>query len=330
MQWLELVIQTASAGIDLVAARLTALGYDSFMIDDQADFQNFLAENTAYWDYVDEALADKMSGLSQITLYIEDTPNAPEQLRQLQSQLNALKSENPNVDFGPLTIAASKLPDADWANTWRENYQPLPVGQRLLVQPYWLADQDPGGRIPVLLDPGMIFGTGAHASTQLCMAALERLVHGGERVIDLGSGSGILSIAALLLGAATAIGLDVDPKAEDIARQNAALNGLGPERFTAKTCNVLEDHKAMAAVAEGGYDLVCINIVADVIIAMAPVVPVLLRQKGVLICSGILAQRAREVSAALEAAGLRITSRAELDGWCGFCARRKEALPCYE
>lgn len=324
MQWLELTIKTTSAAIDLVAAHLTMLGFDSFIMDDQQEFQQFLEENTAYWDYVDEALERKMSGLSQITLYLEDNAAAPERISFLRDQLTSLKAHCDDVDFGELSVSLSNVPDEDWANSWRKNYQPLPVGQRLLVVPHWLTPANPEGRIPVLLDPGMIFGTGAHASTQMCMKALEQLICGGERVVDLGSGSGILSITALLLGAATATGVDIDPKAEDIARENAAINQLGSERFTASTCDILTDFQAMQALASGGYDIVCANIVADVIIPMAAIVPQFLRPNGTFICSGILASRAAEVKAALGAAGLTVTGSEELDGWCMFCAQRQK------
>ena len=166
----------------------------------------------------------------------------------------------------------------------------------------------------------MIFGTGAHASTQMCMKALEQCIHGGERVIDLGSGSGILSFTALLLGAATATGVDIDPKAEDIARENAAMNGLDGSRFTAVTGNVIEDRVRMEELAEGGYDVVLANIVADVIIPLAPVVPHFLRKGGVFLCSGVLNVRLDEVKAALEAAGLTITGCNQMDDWCQLSA----------
>lgn len=324
MQWLELTIKTTSEGIDPLAADLTALGFDSFLINDEADFQQFLAENTAYWDYVDEALAQKMSGASEITLYLEDSADAPEQISFLRDQLAALRARRSDVEFGALSLTMKDIPDEDWANNWKQNYQPLPIGSRLLVVPCWLQPENPENRIPVLLDPGMIFGTGAHASTQLCMKALERIVSGGERVVDLGSGSGILSITALLLGAATATGVDIDPKAEDIARENAAINHLGPDRFTAGTCNVLTDTAAMTALAAGGYDIVCANIVADVIIPMAAIVPRFLRPDGTFLCSGILCSREDEVVRALHGAGLSVTCRETLDGWCMLCAKLSE------
>ena len=320
MQWLELTIQTSSSGIDFVADRLTVLGYDSFIMDDQADFDDFLENNKQYWDYVDEDLAQKMQGLSQIRLYIEDGPSAMEAVSDLRAQMRILQAQHPGKDLGTLEIGLANLQDEDWENNWKQYYQPLPIGEKLLVVPQWLTPENEEGRLPVLLDPGMIFGTGAHASTQMCMIALEKAIHGGEAVVDLGSGSGILSITALLLGAKTAVGVDIDPKAEDIARENAAINGLGADRFTAVTGDVIGDKAMMKKLADS-YDIVLANIVADVIIPLSPVVPNFLKKSSLFICSGILEQRLHEVRSAIEAAGMEILSVNMVEDWCQITAR---------
>lgn len=320
MQWLELTIQTTSDVIDLVCAELTMLGFDSFIIDDETDFHEFLEENRQYWDYVDEALEQSMQGLSQIRLYVEDGPQAPEQLSYLEAGLADMRTRFAELNPGPLTLKCENVKDEDWENNWKQYYQPIPIGQRLLVVPQWMHPENPENRVQVLLDPGMIFGTGAHASTQMCMKELEANIRGGERVIDLGSGSGILSITALLLGASHAIGVDIDPKAEDIARENAAINGLGPDRFTACTGDVIGNPEQMEALSEGGYDLVLANIVADVIIPLAPVVPHFLRQGAKFICSGILYTRLPEVLEAITAAGLTVESTETMDDWCRVTA----------
>ena len=322
MQWTELTVKTCSGAIDFVADRLTVLGFDSFIIDDQEEFHEFLEQNQQYWDYVDEALEQQMQGLSQIRLYLESTPGVMETVSFLRDQLSALRAQYPSVDFGALTVELANVRDEDWENNWKQYYQPLAIGKRLLVVPQWLSPENPEGRIPVLLDPGMIFGTGAHASTQMCMCELEQYIHGGERVLDLGSGSGILSITALLLGAATATGVDIDPKAEDIARENAAINDLHADRFTAVTGDVIGD-KAMMERLGGGYDVVLANIVADVIIPLSPVVPHFLKPDGVFICSGILDKRLDEVKAAIEAAGLTIVSVGAQEDWRRITARPK-------
>ncbi len=325
MEWLEVTIKTISPAIDLLGARLTAIGYDSFIIDDSEDFSEFLKDNTQYWDYVDEELARKMQNVSQIRLYIPHDAQAPEQIAQLKSELEVFRAQNPDTDLGSLEVSLQNLQEEDWEESWKQYYQPIPIGEKLLIVPQWLSPENPEHRIPVVLDPGMIFGTGAHASTQMCLRALEQTIHGGERVIDLGSGSGILSIAALLLGAQEATGVDIDPKAEDIARENAALNGLTAPKFRAVTGNVIGDKAMMESLCEGGYDVVLANIVADVIIPLSAVVPHFLRPDGVFICSGILNTRLPEVERAIEAAGLTITQREMQEDWCRLTARRSDS-----
>lgn len=326
MEWLEITIKTVSSAIDLLGAKLTAMGMGSFIVDDSTDFQSFLEENTQYWDYVDEALAEKMQNVSQIRLYIEQDANAPETLSTLKCELAAFRAQNPETDLGSLEVSLESLRAEDWENSWKEYYQPIPIGEKLIIVPQWLRhenSENPEHRIPVVLDPGMIFGTGAHASTQMCLKALERAMHGGETVIDLGSGSGILSIASLLLGAQSATGVDIDPKAEDIARENAALNGFTSPRFTALTGNVIGDKALMMRLSQEQYDVVLANIVADVIIPLATVVPHLLKKSGLFICSGILNTRLPEVLEALEAAGLCVTGRQEQNDWCCLTAALK-------
>ena len=190
MQWIEVTIKTAPGAIDLVCDRLTVLGFDSFIVDDQDQFHEFLEENRQYWDYVDEGLEQQMQGLSQIRLYLEEGPNVPETISHLKDQLAALRAQYPATDFGSLDVQLANVKDEDWENNWKQYYQPLPIGEKLLVVPEWLHPENPEHRVEVLLDPGMIFGTGAHASTQMCMRELERAIQGGEHVLDLGSGSG--------------------------------------------------------------------------------------------------------------------------------------------
>ena len=190
--------------------------------------------------------------------------------------------------------------------------------------PCWLEDTDTQGRKPVILDPGLTFGTGAHPSTQMVMEAMEDRLCPGGTCLDLGSGSGILSIAALRLGAACAVGVDIDPKAEDIARTNAAYNGFAAPEFAALTGNVLSDKKLMEKLSGQRYDLVLVNIVADVIVALSPVLPGLMDEESTLICSGILDTRLTDVLCALERAGLTVTATYEKEEWRCVCAKRME------
>ena len=221
-------------------------------------------------------------------------------------------------------MTTQQLPDTNWEESWKDNYPPQEVGKDLVVLPYWLAD-DETSRKKIILDPGLTFGTGAHPSTQMVMESMEELVKEGSHCLDLGSGSGILSIAALRLGADSATGIDIDPKAESIARENAAYNGFAAPEFTALTGNVTEDKALMAKLSEKHYDIVLVNIVADVIIGIAPVLPEFLDEDSTVICSGILDVRLNDVVAALTAAGLTVTStRAKEDWRCVTAKRRTE------
>ena len=309
MAWLEFIIDTDSKKIASTAAALTAQGFAELVIEDQEEFETFLDENKAYWDYIDEDFQQKLQGLSHIKIYLEDTDNAgQEKLRKAVEKLG-------------LTMTVKALEETNWEESWKDNYPAVEVGENLIVVPYWQADET-NGRTPIILDPGLTFGTGAHASTQMVMESMEKIVKPGFKCLDLGSGSGILSLAALRLGAGSAIGIDIDPKAEDIARENAAYNGFGSPEFTALTGNVTEDKALMAKLGENEYDLVLVNIVADVIIGLSPVLPEFLTERSTLICSGILDTRLDDVVAALEKAGLTITKIRQKEDWRCVTAKR--------
>ena len=318
MAWLELKIDTLPSGIEAAAAALTAAGFEDLVLEDQAEFETFLEGNKAYWDYIDEDLQQKLQGLSCIKLYLEDTDEAG--MQRLQALLETLRQKK---DLGALALTVSPLPETDWEESWKDNYPPQEMGSTLVVLPYWMADADTQGRLPVILDPGLTFGTGAHPTTQMVVEAMEQLLPKGGSCLDLGSGSGILSIAALRLGAGSAIGVDIDPKAEDIARENAAYNGFAAPEFTALTGNVTADKKLMDQLKQQPYDLVLVNIVADVIIHLAPVLPQFLTDSSTLILSGILDSRLSDVTGAITAAGLSIEKIRAKEEWRCITAKRR-------
>lgn len=313
MAWLEITVNTAADTVDTVAAQLTARGFSDLVIEDQEELETFLEENRAYWDYIDEDFQQKLKGLSRVKLYLEDTDGAG--LARLRNTVS---------DLG-LTMQAAPLPDTDWEESWKDSYPPQPVGKTLVVLPYWLEDTDTD-RKKIILDPGLTFGTGAHPSTQMVMEVMEETVKEGCYCLDLGSGSGILSITALRLGAESAVGVDIDPKAEDIARENAAYNGFSAPAFTALTGNVTGDKTLMRRLAEQTYDLLLVNIVADVIIGLSPVLPDFMTEQTVLICSGILDSRLADVTDALEAAGLTVTAIRSKEEWRCVTAKKGGSL----
>ena len=309
MAWLEITVHTTQKTLDRTVTALTAAGFSDLVIEDQNEFEDFLDQNRAYWDYIDESLQQKLQGLSQIKLYLEDTDTAG------LARLKTL-TESKGLQMDVATMA-----EVNWEESWKDNYPPVPVGEKLIVIPYWL--ENTSDRLPVILDPGLTFGTGAHPSTQMVMEFMENRIVPGARCLDLGSGSGILSIAALRLGAEVAVGVDIDPKAEDIARENAGYNGFAAPEFTALTGNVTEDKDLMAQLSRQHWDVVLVNIVADVIIGLAPVLPAFLREDSLVICSGILDTRLKDVTAALEKAGLVVLETHAKEDWRSITAKRR-------
>ena len=263
MQWIEVSVPTRSDEIDDVCAQLAELGAGGMVVEDETDFQQFLEQNHQYWDYVDDALEAQFRGVSRIKFYLADDGRA---------QLAAIRA-----GIGR-ELTTTTVRDSDWENNWRQYYQPIETGERLVVVPEWL-DAPADGRLPLRLDPGLIFGTGSHATTRMCLAALEHCAGADRTVLDLGCGSGILGIGALLLGCAHVTGCDIDPKAPEVAAANAALNGFYDDKFTVCAGDILADAGLRRRLGTG-YDIVLANIVADVIIPLAALAPAFLAPGG--------------------------------------------------
>ena len=317
MEWLELKIDTSPSGLDAVTELLEQQGVTGVMIDDEADFKEFLEHNRQYWDYVDEALLQEKTGVSRVTFYLERNEAALDVIARVRMAMSDLKKARP--ECGPLLLTIDNVADADWENNWKRFYKPMEIGERLLVVPQWEEARD-DGRVKLVLNLGLTFGTGSHATTRLCLQALDKYIRGGEKILDLGCGSGILSIAALVLGAKEAFACDIDEKCVDVAYENAALNGVGRDRYTVRWGDVLTD-KALQAEFGGGYDMVVANIVADVIMGLSDKVRPFLKEGGLFLCSGIIDDRAEEVFTKLRADGWTVIEQHDSEGWYSFLCR---------
>ena len=304
MNYTEVTIECTQEDIDSVCDRLTAMGCGGFVIENEADLKDFLENNRRYWDYVDESLQQRYAGLSRVKCYLEDNGDGQKMLTALRAQFD---------------LSTKTVRDSDWENNWKKFYKPLEIGERFLVVPEW-EEASAGGRVNLRLDPGLMFGTGSHATTRMCLAALEKYAGAGKKVLDLGCGSGILGIGALVLGSDSCVGCDIDPKAPDIVMENAALNGIGGDRMRVLAGDIIGD-KTLRKNLGGAYDIVLANIVSDVIIPLAPHVRGFMADNAVFITSGIIDGREAEVENALKNAGLEIVAHYHEEEWHCFECR---------
>lgn len=319
MNWIKINIITTSAGIDPVCSALGDLGITGVEISDKDDFKKFLENNKKYWDYVDEELEKLKTADTKITAYVADDSDGLLTLSEIEKSISEMKSADAEEKFGALKIVTARVKDEDWTENWKQYFKPLEIGEKVLVQPEWLPLESETERVVFRVNPGMTFGTGSHDSTRFCIEEIEKHIKPGDLMLDLGCGSGILSIIALLLGAAHCDAVDIDPAAVDVAHSNLELNGLSRERLDVFCGDIISSPSVRARF--GKYDLVAANIVADVIIALAPHVRGFMKDGAAFVCSGIINERAAEVSKALEKSGLEIINEKRSDEWTAFTCK---------
>lgn len=325
MNWAEVAIETKTEGIEIVNGFLMAHGINCVMIEDANDFQNFLQDTTIHWDYVDEDLMKLTEAPTKIKFYLPDNPQGFETLNLVKRDLPTLQ-QGQDIDLGSLEISLCYKEEEDWETAWKKYYHPIEISDRLVIVPEWEKYQPKDGQQILWLNPGMAFGTGSHNTTRLCLQFLDGLNLEGLDVLDMGCGSGILSIAALLLGAKSVRAADIDLLATKIAHENAALNGCDDDRLTIHCGNILEDSALADTIGTQSYDVIVANIVADVIIAMAPLFARFLKADGTLVVSGIISERAEEVTSHLEKHGFRICELREENDWAAAVCRFSQSV----
>lgn len=305
MDWTEIMVEVASDKVDDAAAIANMTVPYGIYIEDYSELEQEVME-IAHVDLIDEDLLKMDRSKAKIHIYIDPEDNIGEAVQFLRERLTA-----ENIAH---TIDQSNVKEDDWLNNWRKFFKPMEVGNRLLINPSWHTDTDPKGRMMLNIDPGLAFGTGKHETTRLCMEALERFVKGGEKVLDVGCGSGILGIAAVMLGAQSAFGVDIDEMAVRTANENAVVNRVD-DKFTAIAGDLVDK-------VAGKYDIVVANIVADAIIALSDQVSGFMTDDAVYITSGIIDTRADDVKAAIRDS-FDIIEENVYHGWYCFVLKKK-------
>ncbi len=322
MNWTEVTIETAKAGLDLLCAMLTDLGFKGFSVFDPDDFDDLMAGRVGHWDYLEEGLQEALtSGEPSVTVYVPENAQGAEQMTAVRSLLEQLRSSADAALYGSLKMTSKGIREEDWANNWKQYFRPLPVGERLWITPTWVDEPVPAGRTALHIDPGSSFGTGQHDTTKLCLGLLETVVKPGSRVLDIGCGSGILSIGAMLLGAGEAYAIDIEQNAAEAAAENAERNGIPAAHYHTFCGNILDD-SALADSFGTGYDVVCANIVADILIAMKDLFVHYLADGAALLLSGIIDERLDEVLAAMDTVGLHKVTVEQSAGWAAVLMRK--------
>lgn len=322
MNWTEAEIYTSTEGIDILCASLLDIGIKGFAIKDSEDFNEFLENKDGKWDYIEDDLMGLKSCESSVTVYLPDNSQGAEMLISLKQLLARMKERDSAGSWGRLEFEIKSVKEEDWANNWKQYFKPLKVGEKLLVKPSWEEYDGNDNRTILEIDPASSFGTGQHNTTKLCLELLEKAVNGGERILDLGCGSGILSIGGILLGANEATAVDIEENAVTTALENAEKNNISKEEYHAYCGDIISDTELREKIGSG-FDIITANIVADVLIAMSSLFSSFLKPESTLIISGIITERKSEVVDAVVKAGFDVIEEAEGEGWAAVMMKMK-------
>lgn len=320
MNWAQINIFTTTEGVDAVSGSLMMLGITGFVIKDSKDFEEFLNNKTGNWDYIDDDLMGLKHCETTVTVYLAENEQGARTLEEIKEELKAIKQRDKDKKFGRLEYEVVNVRESDWANNWKKYFKPLSIGNKLLIKPSWENVQDAGDRKILEIDPASSFGTGQHNTTQLCLELLEKYLHNNDKILDIGCGSGILSIGGMLLGANNAVAVDIEAHAAITAFENAVKNNISTEKYITYCGNIIED-KSLVEKIGSGYDIICANIVADVLIAMKDIFRGFINENGILIMSGIISFRKDDVIEAITAQGFEVLEVHEKDDWVAIALK---------
>ena len=328
MFWTEAAVYTTTEGIDTVAGILLMNDITGYSVEDSRDFNDFLERREVYWDYIEDDLFRLRTCETKVTFYLPDNKQGRDRLASIRESLERLKAEDKDGVYGRLAVDITKIADEDWENNWKQYFKPFTVGNKLAIKPTWENYDAPDERTVLEIDPSSSFGTGSHMTTRLCLEAIEKYVTPDtSTLLDMGCGSGILGIAANLLNPEVDVtAVDIEENSIRIATENAILNRVPESKFHPYCGNVLLDGELLSRVREKKYDVIAANIVSDIIIMMSPMFYDVLAKDGILICSGIISERAKEVEEALIAKGFETVEFTENDGWAAISFRH--GSPC--
>lgn len=323
MDWLKVKIFTTPQGCEMISASLYAMGIYGLEIFNPDDYK--MPEKDFTWDYIDDDVLQKQNEEAFVCAYIGDAPAGYDQLNEIKGFLKRMPSELPDFDLGRLEVSVTNIENEDWVNNWKKFFKPMDVGNRFIIRPEWEEVKDANGKLILTINPGGIFGTGSHETTQLCITELENAFAANpniKNVLDIGTGTGILSIAALLLGAEFADCIDIDPNADTIVKENMDMNNIPEDKYVVRVGNILDTDFA-ETIPHTGNGIVVANIMADIIISMLPMIPEFMDKDSVFISSGIIESRLDEVVSELENAGFEVVSTKTLNEWCAVVSKLK-------
>ena len=303
--WIQIKVTCNVADLDTVTGVMSMVD-NGLMIEDYSDVDREL--DGVYGDLIDETILEADRTVASVSVFIPEIKSPAESLLFIRSRLNELQID--------AEVTQTGVKEEDWADSWKQYYKPIKTGDRLVIVPVWETNDPTPDEITVLMDPGMAFGTGTHETTRLCAALLEQYVTPGCTMLDVGCGSGILAICAAKLGASQCFACDIDPQAVKVAVENTQLND------TPNVKCAVSDLLKQTEKVEGGYQVAAANIVADVIIRLAPDIGAYLAEDGVLIVSGIIIERAEETVSALNEAGFRVIDDRRENGWYAAAVKR--------